>query len=302
MHLYRSASGVVVQAPAKLNLFLEVLGKRADGYHEIEALVTPVDLYDTLYFRDGGGRQVTFTCQKGYSAWGAGQGWLEGLPEGPDNLAVRAVELLGREAGRGLGGHIHLIKRIPTAAGLGGGSSDAAAALWAANTVWGLGRSQEELAKLGAQLGADVPLFFAHGPAVCRGRGDRVEAVGQLGALWFVVVRPPVGLSTAAAYQACRPPAEPRSVQPLLEALRQGNLGVAGRLLLNRLEPAAESLSPWVRRLRQELARSDCLGHQLTGSGSCYFGLCRHARHARRVAQRLQAKGVGIALTVRACR
>jgi 4-diphosphocytidyl-2-C-methyl-D-erythritol kinase len=224
------------------------------------------------------------------------------VPEGPANLAARAVELLGSRAGVRLGATVRLIKRIPSAAGLGGGSSDAAAALAAANELWRLGWPPRDLAELGAELGSDVPLFFSPGPAICRGRGERVEPIAPAGPLHFVVARPPAGLSTAAVYRACQPGRPPRRVEPLREALELGDARKAGRLLFNRLEPAAEELSPWIARLREEFAAADCLGHQMSGSGSSYFGLCRHARHARRVAGRLRAKGVAMALAVRASR
>jgi len=302
MQLHRSGRGVVVQAPAKINLFFEVLGRRPDGYHEIETLVAPIQLYDTLYFGEENTGQVRLTCQRpngSATAWG---GWIEDLPEGPENLVVRAVERLRQRAGVRRGARLRLVKRIPTAAGLGGGSSDAAAALAAANAGWQLGWSPGALQELGSELGSDVPLFFAGGPAVCRGRGERVEPMGYLPALDFVLVRPPAGLSTAAVYQACQPAVEARSVQPLLEALARGDLAAAGRSMFNRLEEPASTLSPWIGRLRRAMESAGCLGHQMTGSGTCYFGLCRHARHARRVARRLQAAGVGIAWAVRGSR
>ena len=143
------------------------------------------------------------------------------------------------------------MKRIPAAAGLGGGSSDAAAALVAANEGWRLGRSREELAAWAAELGSDVPFFLAGSSAVCRGRGERVEPVVEFGAMSFVVVYPPEGLSTAAVYGACRPAEEARSSRPLLEALKRGDWRQAGRRLWNRLQPAAEALSPWVGRLQR---------------------------------------------------
>jgi 4-diphosphocytidyl-2-C-methyl-D-erythritol kinase len=299
MHLHRSSSDIVVQAPAKVNLFFEVLGRRVDGYHEIETLVSPIGLYDTLVFTDTSDGKVTLTCQKVYGVWGAAAGLLDGFPNGPENLVVRAVELLRRRAGVDRGASLRLVKRIPTAAGLGGGSSDAAAALMAANVAWNLGQSPGQLAALGADLGSDVPLFFTPGPAVCRGRGERVEPIHGMAPLHLVLVRPPAGLATAAVYRACQVPREPRSVQPLLEAMVRGDLAAAGRLLFNRLQSAAETLSPWIARLREALAQTDCLGHQMSGSGTCYFGLCRHARHARRIARRLRASGIGIAIAVR---
>ena len=154
----------------------------------------------------------------------------------------------------------------------------------------------------GCLCGSDVPFFLANGPAVCRGRGERVEPVGCVGALHFVVVRPPAGLATAAVYGVCRPAAGPRRVEGLLEALSQGNMDRTGRLLFNRLQPAAETLSPWIERLRRSFAAEDFIGHGMSGSGTSYFGVCRHASHARRVARRLQANGVGSVFAVRSCR
>lgn len=293
---------VVVHAPAKLNLFLETLSKRADGYHEIETLMVPIDLFDTLYFREDPSGQVALDCRKASGCWGPGGAQLGELPEGAENLALRAVELLRSRAGVKRGAALRLVKRIPTAAGLGGGSSDAAAALMAANAGWRLGWSRAALATLAAELGSDVPFFVVGGAAICRGRGEQVEPLGGLGTLHFVVVRPPVGLSTADVYRRCRIDAAPQSAQPLFGSLTRGDLAEAGRRLFNRLQPAAESLSPWIGRVRAALAQEDVLGHRMSGSGSCYFGLCRHAVHARRIANRLQAKRIGMAFAVRVSR
>ena len=302
MHLHRLPLSLTVQAPAKLNLFFEVLAKREDGYHEIETLVYPIGLYDTLHFKDDPEGQIKLDCREGSGACGQQGSRRERLPQGADNLVVRAVELLRSRSGVRCGASLQLVKRIPAAAGLGGGSSDAAAALVAANAVWGLGWSTVQLGRLGAELGSDVPLFLTPGPAICRGRGEEVEPVGGLPPLHFVLIRPPGGLSTAAVYRACQPATNPQSSAPLLQSLVQGDLARAGRLLFTRLEWAAETLSPWIKRLRHELSRTDCLGYRMTGSGTCCFGLCRHARHARRVARRLQARGIGIAYAVQGCR
>jgi 4-diphosphocytidyl-2-C-methyl-D-erythritol kinase len=302
MHVHRSAVGLVIQAPAKLNLFFEVLAKRNDGYHEIETLMCPIDLYDTLCFEAIPGDKIDFECRSVPAVGGpSGRGFHE-IPSGSENLVVRAVELARRRAGVERGARVLLVKRIPAAAGLGGGSSDAAAALVAANAGWRLGRSRSELAEWAAELGSDVPFFLADGSAICRGRGERVEPVAGLGGLCFVVVYPPEGLSTAAVYGLCRPASQAKEVQPLLDALRRGDLELAGRRMCNRLQPAAESLSPWVKCLQYEFHDQDCLGHGMSGSGSSYFGFYRHARHARRNAQRLHAKGLGAVFAVRSCR
>ncbi len=302
MHIRRSASGVVVQAPAKLNLFFEVLAKRDDGYHEIETLMCPIDLCDTLYFRDAPEGPVRLKCRLVFGAEGPEGRGLHEVTEGSENLVVRAVELVRRRAGINRGAEILLVKRIPAAAGLGGGSSDAAAALVAADKVWRLGRSPEELARWAGELGSDVPFFLAGGPAVCRGRGERVSPVDGLGNLNFVLVRPPAGLATAAVYAACRAAERPRTVRPLVEALGQGDWKQTGRRLCNRLQPAARRLSPWVARLEREFDQLDLPGHGMSGSGTSYFGVCRNARHARRSAGRLRAKGFDVVFAVRSCR
>jgi 4-diphosphocytidyl-2-C-methyl-D-erythritol kinase len=301
MHVRRSVAGLVVQAPAKLNLFFEVFGKRSDGYHEIETLMCPIDLYDTLHFQEDLSGQLKLDCRRVSGAGGSCDCGLCEVPDGPDNLVLRAVELVRRRTGVRRGAKLLLVKRIPAAAGLGGGSSDAAAALVAANEGWQLGRSRNELAQWAAELGSDVPFFLAGGPAVCRGRGEQVSPVRGLGALSFVVVRPPAGLATAAVYGVCRPAAEPKAVEPLIGALQKGDWHRAGRQIVNRLQPAAEALSPWIERLQHEFSQLDFVGHGMSGSGTSYFGLCRHARHARRSARRLEANGVGAVFVVRSC-
>ncbi len=304
MHVRSTDAGLEVLAPAMLNLFLEILGKRSDGFHEIETLMYPIGLYDTLVFQDDPGGQVSLTCRQAtdqqatdQQATAAGAplvpGAGEDLPAGADNLVVRAVELVRRRLGVTKGARLRLIKRIPLAAGLAGGSSDAAAALFAANRVWRLGLTHEELTALAAELGSDIPFFLHGGPAVCRGRGEIIERTGGLGSLHFVVARPPAGLSTADVYRACRPSPEARRVVGLIDALRRGSLVGAAGCLHNGLQAAAESLSPWIARLSREFGRLDFLGHRMSGSGTSYFGLCRQARQARRFAALLRARGVG---------
>jgi 4-diphosphocytidyl-2-C-methyl-D-erythritol kinase len=299
MLIHRSAIQFVVHAPAKVNLFFEVLGKRADGYHEIETLMCPIDLYDTLYFQEEPSGQLELTCQRVSGSVGIQDGEI---PQGRENLVWRAVDLLRRRAGVTSGAKLRLVKRIPAAAGLGGGSSDAAAALMLANLGWNLAWSRQQLHDLAAELGSDVPFFLLGRPAICRGRGEQVDEVAGIGPLNLVLVRPPAGLATAAVYGACRPAERPNRLAPLLEALGHGDMRASGRLLFNRLQPAAESLTPWIARLRREFEGLDCLGHGMSGSGTSYYGLCRHARHARRIARRFAANGVGSVFVVRSCR
>lgn len=302
MRICRRAADVVVHTPAKLNLFFEVLAKRSDGYHEIETLMYPIDLYDTLYFTEEPGGKLELNCERVPARGKLDGSPVDDLPLGSDNLVVRALELLRARAGVRCGARVRLIKRIPTAAGLGGGSSDAAAALTAANLGWHLDLSPGRLATIAADLGSDVPFFLVGGPAVCRGRGEIIEPLPHSGVQFFVVVRPPVGLSTAEVYAVCRPVADRKHIRPLLTAVSRGCASETGRLLFNRLQSAAVSLSPWIDRLRGQFEREDVLGHAMSGSGTAYFGLCRHAKHAKRVARRLEANGVGSVFAVRSCR
>ncbi len=302
MRIRRLASGVEVWTPAKLNLFLEIFHKREDGFHELETLMCPIRLYDTLLFETD--FQVvgeTSNPVRLESVWALQPGGSKSpelplIPLDRGNTVVRAVELLRQSAGVEVGAKIRLIKRIPALAGLGGGSSDAAAALLGANLVWGLGRSTRELMALAAEIGSDVPYFLQSDWAMCRGRGEIIEPVPRMPRLSCVVVHPGEGLSTAAVYGRCQvadvqDAKQRRSAAPLLAALRQGRLSLAGQFLHNRLQPAAEQLTPVIRQLSADFTAAGVAAHQMSGSGTSYFGLCHHDRHARRVAAWLRSRG-----------
>jgi 4-diphosphocytidyl-2-C-methyl-D-erythritol kinase len=311
MHVRRTGSHVEALTPAKLNLFLEVLARRPDGYHEIETLMAAVGIYDTLTFGALDEDLIQLDCR-----WAAGLAARHqaarrlrpttqidddfgDLPSGPDNLAWKAVTLLRKHSGIKRGARISLVKRIPAAAGLGGASSDAAAALVAANLGWNLNWPIARLADLAAELGSDVRFFLTGGAALCRGRGEQIEPL-RSAPLQVVVVRPPVGLSTPEVYRRCQPALVPASAQSVREALECGNAAALARGLVNRLQQPAAELIPWIERLEKEFSRQDCLGHQMSGSGSSYFGICRQARHARRVASRLRARQAGTVYAARA--
>jgi len=297
MHVHRSSDYWICEAPAKLNLFFEVLGKRADGYHEIVTCLCPIQLYDTLRFRPAKGRDISFYCRWAAPA-GEGAKWGD-LPGDSRNLALKAILLLREKAGITAGGELFLVKRIPSAAGLGGASADAVAALRLANAAWGLEWSDGELLQLACQLGSDLAAFFVPGPIVCRGRGELVQPLVCAQALHFVVARPAVGLSTAEVYRNCRVPSLPRSIEPLLEALTSGTLSQLGLLLFNRLEETASTLCPWVGWLREKFLYWGCVGVGMTGSGTSVFALCEHAAHARMVASRVRAGGLPFVVAVR---
>lgn len=303
MYVRRRGNRIEVHTPAKINLFLEVLARRDDGFHEIETLMMPISIFDTVLLSANLERRIRLTCrwasglEAQSSAHGSRHGGVwEDLPAQTDNIVVKAIERLRHHAGVESGAMVQLIKRIPAAAGLGGASSDAAAALVAANLAWRLGWSREQLAGVAAELGSDVPFFVYSAAAVCRGRGERIEPFDALNRYHIVVVRPPSGLSTPEVYRHCCPAESANRVDAIMRATRQGHASLVGRLLFNRLEAAAEQLSPWIQDLRTVFDGQDCLGHQMSGSGTSYFGICRHATHAKRVASRLRAAGLGAVL------
>lgn len=289
-----------VSTPAKLNLFLEVAAKRADGYHELETLMVTVSLFDTLRFTLAKAGEITLQNQ-----WCAPDGRQSGgpeLPSGPDNLVIKAATLLAREADVSQGAQIQLFKRIPLAAGLAGGSSDAAATLIGLNRLWQLGLTLSNLRELGAKLGSDVPFFLAGTTAaVCRGRGEIIEPLALNSTLHFVIVKPAAGLWTAQVFQNCRPSPVPGSSRDLVRSLQTANLGRAGCQLMNRLGEPAELLCPQVSQLRQRFDRLPLCGHLMSGSGTSYFGLCRNRLQAQQLAGRLRATRVGQVFAVQSC-
>jgi 4-diphosphocytidyl-2-C-methyl-D-erythritol kinase len=283
MIVHTEPGGIEVLAPAKLNLFLEVLGKRDDGYHEVETLMVAVDLHDRLTMADDPSGRITLECNH------------SGLSCGPENLIVRAANRLREAAGVTRGARISLAKHIPLQAGLAGGSSDAAATLEGLNRLWNLELDRDPLRRLAETLGSDVP-FFLHGrAAVCRGRGEVVQPIALAHPLHFVLVIPPVGVSTERVYSSLRTPSEPRSVRTCLDALARGQTEALGRALFNRLQPVAEALVPDLAKVGDALQSLDPSidGSQLSGSGSAYFGLCRDAPTASQAAGTLERLGLG---------
>lgn len=258
--------------------------------------MTSVRLYDTLRLRvasDGESSSLR--------VMGSGSA---GVPIDRTNLVLKALDLLQASTGVETGVRAELVKRIPNQAGLGGGSSDAAAALVAADRVWGLGWSVDRLAALAAQIGSDVP-FFVHRlmkadawVALATGRGEKIQTFSPRGGLPVVIVKPDAGLSTAGVYGACQPPDQAtgcsdNGCETTLSALKAGRWQDLGRGMRNHLQAAAQRTAPWLQQIRERFETSGCAVHQLSGSGSAYFGLAGSFREARRIAARLRALRLG---------
>jgi 4-diphosphocytidyl-2-C-methyl-D-erythritol kinase len=234
-----------------------------------------VELFDTLEIRSTSGGQIALTCEP------------SSLSAGPDNLVYKAAIALREHVKRSdLGAEIRLTKRIPTQAGLGGGSSDAAATLVGLNRIWKLGLTREELLGIAASLGSDVAFFLTLPAAWCTGRGEQVSPEEPASGFYFVLVCPPVGLGTAGVYGKLAVPTQPRGGEAVRKAFRTGDAKALGTALFNRLEEPAFAIEPLVGRIRQRLAAAAPCGAMMSGSGSTVFAVCRDRAHAVQVAGR----------------
>ena len=305
-------------SPGKLNLHLEVLQRREDGFHDLETLMTTVSIYDSIKFSHNTKKPFELNCRwaNGYVAEQAAsirnsgesgdlKDALGDLPSTEDNLIYRAADLLKQEAlttelsaeSSALikqNVRIDVVKRIPSGGGMGGASSNAATTLVGLNRFWKLGWSQDQLSSIAARLGSDVPFFIYGKTAVCRGRGELVSPVHASRSTHMVVVRPLQSLSTPAVFGELRvSDYERKSIKPILNCYKSGQLSALAKSLFNRLEQAAANLCAWIEVLRNEFRALGCPGHQLTGSGSCYFGVCHNRLGALQLYHRLRQRNLG---------
>lgn len=276
------------KAYAKINLTLDVLGKRADGYHELATIMQTVDLYDTLCLTAIADEAVQFHCNR---------------PElnSMDNLAVRAALLIRQRVQSGRGVLIELHKRIPIAAGLGGGSSDAAAVLLALQRWWQLPLSTVDLLEMAATLGSDVPFFLSRGLALCEGRGEQVTPFvtpWPSSMRWLLLVKPAIAVSTAVVFRNV--PASDygdgmhsRAIRADLEAGRQPSM----QHLFNGLERGVLECYPQVAQARRDLLTAGAERVQLSGSGPTLFAPFSNIAQASAVLNAMQAGGYEVYLT-----
>ncbi len=273
---------LILKTPAKINLCLRILGLRADGYHELITWMQQISLYDEVRVEPGGERILVYANRND-------------VPGGRENIVYRAASALREASGRkALGARIYLKKNIPAGAGLGGGSGNAAGALWALNRAWSLGMRRRELCEVAARVGSDVP-FFLHGPAaVCRGRGERVEAKEALRSGWFLLVKPPVALSTQDVYGRSREELgrEGRNFEENFEE-RNGPARLGRYEYGNDLEKIVFPRYPELAGLCGELVRHGAVRAMMSGSGSTVFGFFRRKGEAERAAIRIKESEKG---------
>jgi 4-diphosphocytidyl-2-C-methyl-D-erythritol kinase len=262
---------ISLRAPAKVNLRLDVLGKRPDGYHEIKTWIYPISLADELHIEKVSSAKITISSS------------LPDLPLGEENLTHRAAALFIKERGLSGGVQIDIIKRIPLAAGLGGGSSDAAAVLRAINILWGADVPQEGLMEMGAKVGMDVPFFIVGKGAIMGGKGEQLIKLLPPLKLWMLLINPGPPLSTKQVYEQgkwglTKDSGDNRILMP------SQDLEKMGTFLRNDLEGPALKLMPLIDNMKRCLLDIGAKGILMTGSGPTVFGLFEEEAEARRAA------------------
>ena len=269
-----------IQARAKINWTLDVVGVLPNGYHDLDMLMQSVTLCDQMTMEDADALTLSVRMGGGY------------VPADESNLVLRAARALQAHTGCTKGAAITLRKYIPVAAGMGGGSSDAAAALKGLNVLWGLGLSDDALEEIGLMVGADVPFCIRGGLQRAQGVGERLTPIAMKRPLYIVAFQPCRGLSTKEVFTALHEDGIRDEDRPDNEAaqraLQNGDVRLLGRSLGNVLEPVSRRLRPDLDKAIREIEAAGAVGARMTGSGSAVFGVFLHAGACRKAAQELQ--------------
>lgn len=286
---------VTVKGYAKINLGLDVIGKLENGYHLLRSVMQQIDLYDTVELSrlseavviknalpaavTDNGMRITLTSNS------------DEVPLDQNNLAYKAAKLLMEHDGIGEGVHIHIIKRIPVAAGLAGGSTDAAAVFMGMNELFGLGHSKDELQELGVKLGADVPFCIMGGTALAEGIGEKLTPIQAMPEMHIVIAKPSIGVSTKYVYenllleQVTHPDTE-----KILAAMQHKDLAEMTGLLGNVLESVTIEKYPLIRELKDAMLETGAVGSLMSGSGPTVFGIFDTMEKAAEAEKRMRRK------------
>ncbi|ARC30383.1 4-(cytidine 5'-diphospho)-2-C-methyl-D-erythritol kinase [Bacillus toyonensis] len=263
---------LLVKAPAKINLSLDVLGKRQDGYHEVKMIMTTIDLADRLELMELAEDRIEILSHNRY------------VPDDQRNLAYQAAKLLKEKFNVKKGVSITIEKTIPVAAGLAGGSSDAAATLRGLNKLWNLGLTIDELAELGSEIGSDVSFCVYGGTAIATGRGERIEHIKTPPSCWVILAKPHIGVSTADVYgnlklnRVTHP-----NVDKMVDVINAGDYKGICDTVGNVLEDVTFKMHPEVARIKAQMKRFGADAVLMSGSGPTVFGLVHHDSRMHRI-------------------
>lgn len=257
---------ITLRANAKINLFLNVLDKRPDGYHNIETIYQSISLHDTITLRKLGHGEIKLQCN------------IPDLPTDERNIVHKAVKLMVAETNTNYGVDIQIIKRIPIGAGLAGGSADAGATLVGLNELWDIGFSQEKLLELGEKLGADVPFCIVGGTCLGKGKGEKITKLNSLPSLPVVIANPGFQVSTAWAYENIDNlglTETTKNANILIDKINQKDLSNISDSLFNIFEIVVFQKYPILSELKDCLSKNGVLGSLMTGSGPTVFALVK---------------------------
>lgn len=266
-----------VKAPAKINLTLDVLSKRPDGYHEVEMIMTTVDLADRVGLEERNDSKIVIASSNNF------------IPDDQRNLAYQAAQLIKDTYNIKRGVSITIDKQIPIAAGLAGGSSDAAATLKGLNELWDLRLSLDEIAELGAKIGSDVPYCVYGGTAIARGRGEKIEHISAPPNCWVVLAKPTIGVSTAAVYGGLKiDTIEHPNTEAMVEAIVENNYDKMCNSLGNVLESVTLEMHPEVSGIKEQMKRFGADAVLMSGSGPTVFGFVSNEARTTRIVNGLR--------------
>ncbi|KOO42349.1 4-(cytidine 5'-diphospho)-2-C-methyl-D-erythritol kinase [Priestia koreensis] len=263
---------LMVKAPAKINLSLDVLHKRPDGYHEVKMVMTTIDLADRIELAKRNDSKIIVQSQNRF------------VPDDQRNLAYQAAHLLKERFNVSSGVTINIEKNIPVAAGLAGGSSDAAATLRGLNTLWELGLSLDELADIGAEIGSDVSFCVYGGTALATGRGEVIEHIETPPNCWVILAKPETGVSTAEVYRNLRlGNVEHPDVDGMVSAINEQNYADMCKLVGNVLESVTLNMHPEVALIKDQMKRFGADAVLMSGSGPTVFCLVKYDSRMQRI-------------------
>ncbi len=279
------ARTATVNAPGKINLTLEILSKREDGYHDLRSVLLPISLYETITVTERDDGQITLETVGD----GVDTSELGNCPP-EKNLAVKAAWLMKDISGTSKGCHIHITKRVPIGAGMAGGSADAAGTMEALRALWLPNVDRKQLVEPSAMLGSDIPGLLYGGAILMEGRGEIVTPIFEAGekadnCFWLVVAFPGVAISTKNVYQNCIPCLTDRSqiCDNAIYSVRKGDVRAACRYIFNGLQDTVFNQYPETKRFYTALGNGGALSQMLSGSGSAVFGLAESKEHALKI-------------------
>lgn len=262
---------ISLNAHAKLNLSLDVLSKREDGYHNLQMIMQTVQLHDTITIEEITAG-VEIDCEAPY------------VPNNSSNIAYKAAELMINRFGLDAGVRIRIEKRIPVAAGLAGGSSDAAAVLKGINSLFKLGISQQELMEISKTIGADVPYCIMGGTAMAEGIGEKITPLPKMDSIPVILVKPRFGVSTASVFKSLdlNNVGERPKTEMIIDALKRGDINFIAENLCNVLESVTVTKYPLIGKIKKDLTDKGAMGSIMSGSGPTVFGLFENTRTAKK--------------------